>query len=83
MVWFFARSGQELRVVTRFDSRANEYVVEIEWPGRDTILERYADYAVFNARVQRLHLELLESRWTQNGSPALIEGGWRGPTSRS
>ena len=72
-----------MRVITRFDKTSGEYVVEVEWPQRDKIVERYADYGDFNARVQRLHMELLESRWEQNRTPAVMADGWRGPTSRS
>lgn len=82
MIWFFHRAGAEMRVVTRFDQTSGEYVVEVEWPGRDKVLERYTDYDAFNQRVQRLHMELIESRWTQHGTPAIITDGWRGPTSR-
>ena len=83
VIWFFQRTGAQMRVVTRFDQLANAYVVEIESPAPDRIVERYADYDAFNERVQRLHLELLESRWVQQGPPTLITDGWRGPTSRS
>ncbi len=72
-----------MRVVTRFDQHAGAYVVEIESSARDKVVENYAEYADFNQRVQRLHLELLESRWVQQGAPELITDGWRGPTSRS
>jgi hypothetical protein len=83
VIWFFQRADAEMRVVTRFDQMAGEYVVEVEWPERDKVIERYADYDAFNQRVQRLHTELLESRWIQHGTPALIADGWRGPTSGS
>jgi hypothetical protein len=72
-----------MRVVTRFDQTTSDYIVEVEWPGRDRTIERYVDYDAFNRRVQRLHTELLESRWIQDGGPAFISDGWRGPTSSS
>jgi hypothetical protein len=83
VIWFFQRAGAEMRVVTRFDQTSGDYVVEVEWPDRDRTSERFADYDAFNQRVQRLHAELLESRWMQNGTPALISDGWRGPSSSS
>ena len=70
-----------MRVITRFDKSSEEYVVEIEWPQRDTVVERYHDYTAFNQRVQKLHIELLESRWEQHGMPSVMADGWRGPTS--
>jgi hypothetical protein len=83
VIWFFQRAGSAMRVVTRFDQIAGEYVVEVEWSDRDTTVERYAEYEAFNQRVQRLHTELLEGRWLQHGTPTLIRDGWRGPTSSS
>ena len=83
MVWFFQRAGLEMRIVTRFDRSSREYVVEVEWPNRPAAIERYADYEAFNSRVQKLQVELLESRWEPHGMPALIADGWRGPTSSS
>jgi hypothetical protein len=82
VIWFFQRSGQEMRVITRFDNASAEYIVEVEWPDRDRVIERYADYGPFNARVQRLHVELVESQWQQDGTPELLGDGWRGPISR-
>jgi hypothetical protein len=83
VIWFFQRSGAEMRVVTRVDQHAGDYVVEVEWPDRDKAIERYAEYNAFNQRVQQLHRELLESRWIQQGIPTLMTDGWRGPTSSS
>lgn len=70
-----------MRVVTRVDQTSGDYVVEVEWPDRDKTIERYADHEAFSQRVQRLHMELLESRWMQDGTPSFISDGWRGPTS--
>jgi hypothetical protein len=71
-----------MRVVTRFDNVAAEYVVEVEWPDRDPVVERYTDYGLFNDRVQRLQIELVESQWQQSGTPEVMGDGWRGPLSR-
>jgi hypothetical protein len=81
VVWFFQRAGAEMRVVTRFDQMTGDYVVEVQWPGQANAIERYSDYDAFNQRVQRLHSELMESRWIQLGMPARLKDGWRGPTS--
>jgi hypothetical protein len=83
VIWFFERAGAEMRVVTRFDQTTCAYVVEVERPDRDRTIERYVNYDAFQQRVQRLHTELRESLWTQDGAPAFISDGWRGPTSSS
>ncbi|HUE87289.1 MAG TPA: hypothetical protein VMO26_14540 [Vicinamibacterales bacterium] len=83
MIWFFERAGVEMRVVTRVDQRAGDYVVEVEWPDQDKTVERYVEYDDFNRRVQQLHIELLERRWVQQGTPTVLTDGWRGPSSSS
>jgi hypothetical protein len=83
VIWFFERSGEKMRVTTRFDNATREYVVEIESADRGNELERYTDFGAFDKRVQALHVELLESQWTQAGPPGIIADGWRGPTSRN
>lgn len=79
MVWFFHRSGQDMRVVTRFDRRSEEYVLEVHWADRPPEHERFASFEAFNQRVQALQAELTGNRWMQSGPPALLAHGWRGP----
>jgi hypothetical protein len=83
MIWFFTRSGEELRVTTRFDNATTEFVVEIEWPDGPAQTERYTDAAEFDARVRHLQNELVEAHWEQAGRPAVLATGWRGPFSRN
>lgn len=77
MVWFYKRSDADLRVETRFDSSTAEYVLEVAWPGRPVMKERFSDAASFDARVLALERELGEEHWEQVGTPEILPHGWR------
>lgn len=81
MVWFYKRSNEDLRVETRFDSVTSEYVLEVAWPGRPAITERFRNTAAFETRVLALERELDEEHWQQAGSPEILPHGWRGPVT--
>jgi hypothetical protein len=54
MVWFYKRSDGDLRIETRFDSSTEEYVLEVAWPGRPVMTERFTDTVAFETRVLAL-----------------------------
>jgi hypothetical protein len=79
MVWLYERSDGALRIETRYDSTTQEYVLEVEWPGRPIVTERFRDTASFEARVLALEHQLEAERWKQVGNPEILPHGWRGP----
>jgi hypothetical protein len=79
MVWFYKRSGGALRIETRFDSVTNEYVLDVAWPDRPAVTERFGGPGAFETRVLALERELAEEQWQQVGSPEILPHGWRGP----
>ena len=81
MVWFYKRSHDELRIETRFDSASREYVVDITWPGRPMVTERFGDTAAFEARLLGLERQLEREHWQQAGGPEILPHGWRGPVT--
>lgn len=78
MVWFYKRSGGALRIETRFDSVTNEYVLDVAWPDRPPLTERFSNTAAFETRVLALERELADEHWEQVGSPEILPHGWRG-----
>jgi len=80
MVWFYASSKGTVRVETRHDPVTNEFVLEVEWPGRPIAVERFRDSAAFDARVRVVEQELETEGCHQVGSPEILPHGWRGPT---
>jgi hypothetical protein len=80
MVWFYTSSNGTVRVETRVDSVKNEYVLEIEWPGRPIAVERFRDAAAFEVRVRVVERQLETEGCHQIGDPEILPHGWRGPT---
>jgi len=80
VVWFYASSNGTVRVETRIDSVTNDYLLEIEWPGRPIAVERFGDVAAFDMRVREVELQLETEGCRQLGSPEILPHGWRGPT---
>jgi hypothetical protein len=79
MVWFYTSSQGTVRVETRVDSVKQEYVLEIEWPGRPIAIERFREAAAFDVRVRVLERELETEGCRQIGGPEILPHGWRGP----
>ena len=69
MVWFYERPDGSLRIETRFDSTTKEYTLQVECPGRPTVIERFGNSAAFKKRVLALERQLEAEQWKQ---------GWRG-----
>jgi hypothetical protein len=78
MLWFYRRSDGDLRIETRFDSATSEYVLEVAWPMRPTVTERFPTSVAFEARLLALERELDKEEWRQVGSPEVLPHGWRG-----
>ena len=77
MIWFYRGSAGDLRIETRFDSATAEYVLEVAWPGRPVMTERFSDAAAFDSRVLELERQLEQEQWQQVGSPEILPHGWR------
>ena len=78
MVWFYKRADAALRIETRFDPSASEYVLELTWPGRPVVTERFRDTAAFETSVLALEQQLETEHWEQVGGPEILPHGWRG-----
>ena len=81
MVWFYKRSDGALRVETRVDSVTEEYVLEVTWPGRPTMTERFHDTAAFESRVLALERQIDAEHWEPVAGPEILPHGWRGPVT--
>ena len=79
MVWLYERRDGALRIETRFDSTTKEYVLQVEWPGRPLVTERFADRVAFEERVLALERRLEAEHWKQVGNPEILPHGWQGP----
>ena len=77
MIWLFERGQEALRIETRCDNDAREYVATTYWPDGRSETERFTSVAAFRARLGALERQLAAEQWTQIGSPMLLSEGWR------
>lgn len=78
MVWFYTRADERLRIETRLHAVTNEYVLQVEWPGRPLLIERFLDAAAFDVRLRAIERELHTDSWQLVGSE-ILPYAWRGP----
>jgi hypothetical protein len=83
MIWFFSRDDEGLRIETRYDNQAEDYVVVVHWPDGRSQTERFPVESQFRSRVLELQKYIDDEGWVSARSPELILDGWRRGTSRS
>jgi len=76
MLWFFQRAEEQLRIETRFDNAAREFVILIRQQGRPETTERFPDTGSLRGRLAALEHSLNEDHWTQQGGPLMLPDGW-------
>ena len=78
MLWTYARGAQSLRLETRFDNDAQEFVLIIHSQGdSQPRVERFKGTASFRQRLAELESELELEQWLLHGPPALLRDGWK------
>lgn len=78
MVWFFARGDDAVRVETRFDKSAREFILEITRPDKTVDTQRFSDRAAFQTHLQMMEAQLQAESWVQV-SAEVLPSAWRGP----
>jgi hypothetical protein len=63
MIWFFRGSVGALQIETRIDPVTKDYILQIEWPGRPVVIERFRDRRSFEARVLAIEGQLTAEQW--------------------
>ena len=72
MIWIFERDGEIVRFETRFDSKANEYVLAVLWCGqRSETIETYQHGRAFSERLRVLEQQLVTEGWSQLDNPQI------------
>ena len=72
MIWIFERDGEIVRFETRFDSKANEYVLAVLWCGqRSETIETYQHGRAFSERLRVLEQQLVAEGWSQIDNPQI------------
>lgn len=76
MVWLFERDEHAVRIETRYDEAAAEYLLIQEQKDGAQQVERFPDSDVFRARLQELEDQFVSGEWTRTG-PFLLRDGWK------
>jgi hypothetical protein len=63
VLWFFSRDANELRVETRYDNGAAEYVLIVHWPDGRRETGRFSTLADFRERVVELQRTIEVEGW--------------------
>lgn len=76
MLWFFEREEQALRLETRYDNDAAEFVVTVQWPDGRQQTERFTELEACRAWLVALENALEAERWNPQGPPIFLPYGW-------
>jgi hypothetical protein len=76
MLWFFDRNDQHLRLETRYDNDASEYVLILNWPDGREETERFSDQEEYRLRLVALEKRFEVERWIRHGPPMVLPDGW-------
>jgi hypothetical protein len=77
MIWFFSRDTDELRIETRYDNAAANYVLVVNWPDGRRQTEHFSTLADFRQRVVELQHAIDLEGWLSAGPPRILPDGWR------
>ena len=76
MIWFYTRDQESLRLETRYDNEASEYVLEVRAPGVPPTSERFRNAAAFQKRLIEIEDGLGGQKWKRSGPPLVLPDGW-------
>jgi len=79
VIWFFHKGTVEIRLETRFDSTAGDYVAELHYPDGHQQTERFSDEHTFRGYLLDLERRLLRERSQQDRRPIVLADGWQNP----
>jgi hypothetical protein len=76
MLWFFQNGEKTIRLETKYDAAAGDFVAVIEWPDGIECIERFNDGEAFRTRLIELETQLAEQNYQQDGGPTILPEGW-------
>ena len=72
MIWFFSRDDKDLRIETRYDNEAADYVLVVHWPDGRSQSERFSVESQFRSRVVEFQKYIEDEGWASSGSPEIF-----------
>jgi hypothetical protein len=76
MLWFFERGPQAVRLETRYDNDAAEYVAVATYPDGREATERFPDADSFRRWLEAWERTLEAEHWSRRGPPIVLPDGW-------
>ena len=76
MVWFFERDQKSLRLETRYDNDASEFVVMVRYPDGREHSERFTDGDVCRRWLEAFEQNLAVQQWIERSGPIILPYGW-------
>lgn len=76
MVWLFERDEHAVRIETRYDEAAAQYLLIQDRREGAPRVESFTDADLFRARLQELEDEFVAGQWKRTG-PFLLRDGWK------
>ena len=76
MLWFFRRQEESLRLETRYDNKASEYVAVVRWPDGRQQTEQFTKGEAFRAWLAAFEDALDGEFWSRDRSPVVLPDGW-------
>jgi hypothetical protein len=77
MLWMFERDNESLRLETRYDNDAAEFVLVMHRFDGSQQVERFKKESAFRGRLEALERQLDADDWRSVGSPVMLRDGWR------
>jgi hypothetical protein len=75
LIWLYEKDHLSLRLETRYDNRALQYVLVIHRPD-GTSTENYEKLEEFRQRLLALEKSLAGDEWRRSGPPTIDPAGW-------
>ncbi len=75
MIWLYEKDAAALRIETRYDNTALEYVVTVHRSDGSSS-ERYTALEDFRQRLLTLEKTLADQQWQRVGAPIIDPDGW-------
>ena len=76
MLWFFEREHDSVRLETRYDNDAAEYVAVVTYPDGREETERFPEADLFRRWLEAWQRTLELDHWSRRGPPIVLPDGW-------
>jgi hypothetical protein len=79
MLWLYERDRESIRLETRYDNDARDYVVVLHYPDGRQLTERFPNPDACRDWLLSLENNLDAEHWIRRGPPMILPDGWPRP----